>query len=386
MRFADIIGQEEVKQRLRQMADQGRVPHALLFSGLEGTGTLPLTIAFAQYLLCHHHVDGDSCGRCPSCLKFEKLIHPDLHFVFPIVRKDNHNPTVCDTLLPKFREEVLSDPYLTSPAWLNSISDNKQGTIYANESDILLRKLLLKSFEGDYKILILWQPEKMQAAGANKLLKLIEEPPSGTILLLASNDAEHVLGTIVSRTQRINLPPVSTESLVEMLRRDHPDHSDEDLRFAARLARGSVATARETAESNEKNRRYFDDFAFLMRTAWGIRYYKTQDKKAQALVELRQFAETIGKTARDNQQAFLAYAQRLLRENFIYNLHETPLTYLTSFEQEFSSKFSPFINEGNVISIMQTLSDAQRDIAQNVQSKIVFSDLGLRLIMLLKSA
>lgn len=157
MKFADIIGQEDVKQRLRLAADQGRVPHAMLFTGIEGSGTLPLAIAFAQYLLCHHHIDGDSCGTCPSCLKFEKLAHPDLHFAFPIVRTSTS--TVCDTLLPQFRERVLADPYISSTQWLDTISESKQGTIYANESDEILRKLMLKSFEGDLKILILWQPE-----------------------------------------------------------------------------------------------------------------------------------------------------------------------------------------------------------------------------------
>lgn len=382
MKFADIIGQEDVKQHLRLAADQGRVPHAMLFTGIEGSGTLPLAIAFAQYLLCHHHIDGDSCGTCPSCLKFEKLAHPDLHFAFPIVRTSTS--TVCDTLLPQFRESVLADPYISSTQWLDTISDSKQGTIYANESDEILRKLMLKSFEGDLKILILWQPEKMHPTGANKLLKLIEEPPAGTILLLVSNDPEHVLGTIVSRTQRIQLPPVSVDSMSEMLRGRYPTLTEEEVRFASRLARGSVNTAREIAETNESSRRYFDDFAFLMRTAWGIRYFKTQEKKAQALLQLRQFAETIGKTSRDNQQAFLSYAQRLLRENFIYNLQEQRLRYLASFEQEFSSKFSPYIHESNVLGIMQCFSDAQRDIAQNVQSPLVFCDLGLRLILLLK--
>lgn len=380
--FADIIGQEKVKKHLIDSAKSGRVPHAQLFCGKEGTGKLGLAIAYAQYLSCEHPTDSDSCGVCPSCLKFRNLAHPDLHFVFPIVKKDNET---CDDYLKQFRECVTKDHYLTNSTWLNEISnETKKGKIYDSESDKIIKKLSMKSYEGGYKFMIIWQPESMDVGTANKILKIIEEPPAKTLMILVSNEPDRIIGTILSRTQKVNVPPVERDKIESYVKEQYQE-SDDDAKYIARVAAGSIVAARNAAESNSANKQHFEDFKFLMRTTWGIRNFSTLDKKGDALIDLRKFAETMAKNSRNHQIEFLQYAQRMIRENFIYNFHNEDLNYLAPFEKDFSKKFSPFINEGNVIGISTCLGEAEKSIAQNGQSKIIFTDLALKMIMLLKT-
>ena len=193
MFFRDVIGQEEVKQRLIQEVNEGRIPHAQLICGPEGVGKIPLAIAYARYISCSNRSETDACGVCPSCVKFNKLVHPDVHFVFPIVNKaKSPKVSVCADFLPQWREQLLTSPYFNLNHWLNNIgAENKQAQIFANESDEILKKLSLKSSEGGFKITIVWLPEKLHPVCANKLLKLLEEPPERTIFLLVSEKAGH---------------------------------------------------------------------------------------------------------------------------------------------------------------------------------------------------
>jgi DNA polymerase III subunit delta' len=202
MFFKDVIGQQKIKERLIHSVKEQRISHALMFTGPEGTGKLALALAFAQYVSCRNRDENDSCGECPACRKYQKLAHPDLHFVFPVFPTKTIKKPVSDDFLPKWREMIHKTPYFTLSQWLGFIeNENAQGFIYERESDSIMRKLNLKSFESEYKVMIIWLPEKMHAACSNKLLKLIEEPPSKTLFLLITEDEESVISTIRSRTQ-----------------------------------------------------------------------------------------------------------------------------------------------------------------------------------------
>ncbi len=384
MFFADIIGQNEIKNRFICTVQEQRIPHAQLICGMEGVGKLQLALAYAQYICCEDKKENDSCGECPSCVKFAKLSHPDLHFVFPVVKPIGKTTVVCNDFLQDFREFILHNQYFSVNSWLEEIdASGKQGIIYSNESEEILRKLSLKTYESEYKIMVIWQPEKMHNSCANKLLKILEEPPAKTVFLLVSDNPEEVLPTILSRTQRISVPPIETKQIENHLMQNF-SLPLEEASYIARLANGSYLKARQLALQSEEDKVYFENFTILMRVAWGIRNFKNLDKKSDSLITLRKFSEDMAKIGRENQKAFLSYSQRMIRENFIYNFHKEDLNYLSPVEQSFSANFSPFINEGNVIEMMNELALAERHIEQNVQAKIVFYDLALKIIMLLK--
>lgn len=371
MQFKDIYGQEPVKQTLRKSVDEGRVPHAVMLSGAPGTGKLALAIAYAQYLNCENRQGGDACGVCPSCVKFNKLIHPDLHFVFPITRS---NPSVvCDNYLSEWREMVNLSPYFTLDQWLQKISsDNKQGMIYENESDVILHKLGQKSFEADYKTMIIWLPEKMNVVCANKILKVLEEPMGKTLFVLVSESQEQLLATIVSRVQRIFVPPLAYEDMVAALKARY-EMSAAEYAEVAHIANGSLIAAEDIIKTSDEKREYFDLFAEAMRASYSRNAKRMKD-----------WSEAMNRLGRKRQLSFLAYAQRMIRENFIYNIKNKDLNYMTKFEEDFSVRFSPFVKESNVFGLLSELECAERHIEQNVQAKLVFFDLALKMIMLLK--
>lgn len=381
MQFRDIIGQEEVKQQLRQAVRDGRIPHAQLFTGISGVGKLPLALAYAQYIACPNRTDEDSCGTCPTCLQYQKLQHPDLHFAFPIVKGDAGD--VCDDFMDKFRSMILSQPYFDIDDWYRYLGvETKQGMIYEKESGEILRKLSLKSFGDGYKVMIIWLPEKMHVACANKLLKLLEEPPIKTVFLLISEQPELLLTTIVSRMQEVRVPRLTEAEIAEVLLRDHSDVSPSLAADIAHMSSGSYLTALKVVDENEGNSQHFNDFVALMRNAWLV----GQKKDYSALLQLRKWSLDMADSnlGREKQKAFLQYAQRQLRENYIYNFHCADMNYQTEAERNFSSKFAPFIHENNVERMMDELSKAEQQIAQNGNAKIIFFDLCLQMIVLVK--
>lgn len=381
MQFRDIIGQEEAKQQLRQAVRDGRIPHAQLFTGISGVGKLPLALAYAQYIACPNRTDEDSCGTCPTCLQYQKLQHPDLHFAFPIVKGDAGD--VCDDFMDKFRSMILSQPYFDIDDWYRYLGvETKQGMIYEKESGEILRKLSLKSFGDGYKVMIIWLPEKMHVACANKLLKLLEEPPIKTVFLLISEQPELLLTTIVSRTQEVRVPRLTEAEIAEVLLRDHSNVSPSLAADIAHMSSGSYLTALKVVDENEGNSQNFNDFVALMRNAWLV----GQKKDYSALLQLRKWSLDMADSnlGREKQKAFLQYAQRQLRENYIYNFHCADMNYQTEAERNFSSKFAPFIHENNVERMMDELSKAEQQIAQNGNAKIIFFDLCLQMIVLVK--
>lgn len=371
MFFKDVIGQEEIKQRLIREAQKGRIAHAQLFCGGEGVGKLPMAIAYARYLSCEHPNETDACGTCPSCVKFNKLAHPDLHFVFPVVKKKNKD-TVSDDYLYEWREMLQEMPYFNINIWLEKMeADNQQAQIFVKESDEIIRKLNLKSSQGKYKIMIIWLPEKMNLECSNKLLKLLEEPPLNTIFLLISEEPDALLTTIQSRTQRLNIPGIENLKIIEALSSQYGLQEKDAIEIAHR-SEGNFLKALESIHLNEKNDLFFNLFVSLMRLAY-----------QRKIREMKQWSENVAAMGREKQKHFLVYVQRMIRENFIYNFQNKELTYLNKEEENFSIRFSPFINEKNVISIMYELSEAQRHIEQNVNARMVFFDLSLKMIVLL---
>jgi len=369
MFFSTIIGQETVKERFRASVREQRIPHALLLCGGEGIGKLPLAIAYAQYICCEHRTPTDACGECPSCVKFAKLSHPDLHFVFPIIKPENKTTAVCDDFITEFRKFVLQQPYGTVNEWINGISSGKQGMIYEAESAEILRKLSLKTYESEYKVMIIWQPEKMNISCANKLLKILEEPPEKTLFLLVSETPDMLLTTIQSRTQRINIPLIDVQTMTENLQQKF-SLTPEAAANVARIANGNFRKAEEIIQSSDENQFNFDQFIYLMRMAY-----------SKKVAELKQWSEMMSKIGREKQKNFFVYAQKMVRENFMLNLHEKELNYLNNNEIDFSQKFSRFITENNVEIIMQDFALAERHIEGNVQAKMVFFDLSLKFIV-----
>jgi DNA polymerase-3 subunit delta' len=384
MQFSQIIGQDEAKKRLIRTVAEQRIPHAQLLRGKEGIGKLALAIAYAQYICCENKGANDSCGVCPACVKYKKLAHPDLHFVFPIIKPANKSSVVCDDYISDFREMILENHYFSMNDWYARISnDAKQGVIYSNESQEIFRKLNLKTYESEYKIMIIWLPEKMNGTCANKLLKILEEPPEKTVFLLVSNKPEEIITTILSRTQHVNIPKLSDKDIFQTLMKNPEfELSEQNASHIARIANGSYLEALSILSEDDDNKQNFERFVMIMRLAWQV----GNRKDHASLKTLRKWSDDMASPAvgRENQKKFLAYAQRMTRENFILNLQEPEMNFMNAYEANFSVKFSAFIHERNVEDLMKEFALAERHVEQNVNSKMVFFDLILKVIMLLK--
>lgn len=373
MYFKDIIGQEEVKERLINSIKKGIIPHAQLFCGPEGIGKFPLALAYAQYLNCENPSETDSCGKCPSCVKYNHLAHPDLHFVFPIVKKATKKKEVCDDYITEWREFVKQNSYFNLSQWLDHIdAENSQGLIYAKESEEIIRKLSLRIYEAKYKVMIIWLPEKMHESCSNKLLKIIEEPTDNTIFLLVSDTPDNIITTIQSRCQRINIHGVREKDITTALESSY-NITPEDASSVAHLANGNYLKAIETISLNEEHKFFFNLFVQMMRASY-----------ARNIKEIKAIGNEIAGVGRENQKAFLIYSQRMVREYFVSNMSQPEMVYLAQDEANFGTRFAPFINERNIIGFMNELALAERHIEQNVNAKMVFFDLCLKITMLIK--
>lgn len=368
MYFRDIIGLHDVKQHLIQSVQRGLVPHARLFYGTEGVGKLPLAIAYARYLNCLNRGDADSCGQCPSCHKFDKLAHPDLHFVFPVIKSK-----VSDEYLPQWREFLQQHTYFNLSAWLNFIdSQNAQGVIYAKESDEIIRKLNLKVYEARYKIMVVWLPEKMHEACANKLLKMIEEPPENTVFLLVSEELENVLGTIRSRCQPLHIRAIENNEMVAAITQKFGLQNDA-AKVVAHIANGSFSKAAEIISASDETTYFFDFFVRMMRAS-----------VSRSIVPIKEVAVELAAIGREPQKSFLLYALRMFREYFISNLNAPEMVYLNENEMQFGTRFAPYIHADNIEKLNDEFSLAYRQIEQNGNAKIIFLDLCLKVTVLLK--
>lgn len=374
MQFKEVIGHQDIKEKLLHTIKENRVSHAQLFLGGEGSGNLALALAYAQYISCENKQESDSCGVCSSCVKFKKLVHPDLHFVYPVsTSKSVSKDPVSDDYINQWREAILENPYLNQNKWYQIMDvENKQGIISKNESYEILKKLNLKTFESEYKIMVIWLPEKMNAFAANKLLKLIEEPPAKTLFLMVSENSEQILPTILSRTQLIKIPKVDRESMKNALC-DRNGLSPEKANDIVHLANGNYFEALNLIDSTEEDNFNFEQFTHLMRLAY-----------QRKVIDVVTWVDEMARIGREKQKSFLAYAIRLIRENFMLNIENREIVYLTQKEMSFSSKFSQFINSENVSQLYETFNRAHADIEMNAYNKIVFLDLGLKILKLIR--
>lgn len=382
MRFCDIPGHEDVKARLRQMADSGRLPHAILLEGLAGTGKLALARAFAQYIHCtgRRPGDADSCGSCPSCRQSAALNHIDTFFVFPVTKteKMDHAP-VSDEFAAEWRDYLgiatrRPRVFMDIDAWTDSFGKKGAQLItYATESNDLIHKLSMSGHASRYKTVVWWLPERMNTECANKLLKMIEEPYEGTCLLLASDDPAKLLPTVYSRLQRVTVDRYSDAEVAAWLE-DNLAIDPEAARAAAHSARGSMRRAASLVSANTWSRTMLPRFIELMRLAY-----------QRNVAELRRWAADIAADGRDRAGAFFDFAASQVRENFMARLagRDSSLVYMTADESAFAKNFCRFITEANAEPLAAAFADARRDILANANAKIVAFDTALKTILLL---
>lgn len=367
MTFNEVIGQKEAQERLMQMVREDRLPHALMLCGPVGSGKLALAIAFGCQLL--------DDGRPSSIAMLDKLEHPDLHFTYPTIKlpsmSADHKP-VSDDFAQEWHELLMRGPYFTMEEWMQAMGgENQQAVITVGESDNLIKKLSLKSSQGGYKVSIVWLPERMNIECANKLLKLIEEPPQQTVFIMVCEEPEKLLETIRSRVQRIDIKKTDTEDIRQaLIKRRGID--EESAQRISRMANGNWLTAIEELQADSERGLFLDMYKSLMRLAY-----------QRKVKDLRKWSEQMAAMGREKQKRWLNYFLRMTRENFVYNFHEEELNYMTESEEDFAQNFARFVNEANVLPISDLANLAIRDIGQNANAKIVFFDFALQMIVLL---
>lgn len=373
MKFADIIGHTALKEHLARSVDSGRISHAQLFTGISGAGTLPLAIAYAQYIHCHNRQNGDSCGICPACQQIEALEHPDLHFVYPVNKQGKKSGEVVIStareFTDKWREIIASTGgYFTPQQWFDTLNLGKtlKGMITAKEAEEIIRRLGFKSFESEYKTMIIWLPETMNEEAANKLLKILEEPWDKTIFILVTERADRLLKTILSRTQEVTVPRLTTEELLPIALKSESDSVK--AQNIARLATGDIIELRRllgqsTDEAREEN---FAHFCTVMRLSYNDKH-----------LELMNWADEVATLSRERQRGMLTEFSRLLREAFMINAGLSQISYLWGEEADFCKKFAPFIDDKNIEPIVEQIEQATREINQNGNPRIVFTHFAL---------
>ncbi len=365
MQFSEIIGQDNIKERLVRSVNEKRISHAQLFLGSQGTGALPLALAYAQFISCTNKTETDSCGTCLSCIKFNKIIHPDLHFVFPIALNKDHRKS--DDLIVAFRSTFLNNPYITLFDWFDSLNaENKQAVIGTEESADILRKLSLTTYESEYKIMVIWLPEKMNPTAANKLLKILEEPPVKTLFLLVCENEEQLLRTIVSRTQLIKINKLTEEQIATALVQKF-ELSSEDAQKTAHLADGNFSEALLLVNDIENNSQNLSNFQGLMRNCLKFN-----------IKEIINWTSGISEGGRERQKNFITYALHISRQCFLMNNGSESLVKLTEKELEFVKKFSAFVHEYNIEQFTEELNKAFYHLERNANPKILFMDLAFK--------
>jgi DNA polymerase-3 subunit delta' len=369
MLFNQIIGQEHIKKHLQQSAENGRVSHAQLFVGKEGCGTLPMAIAYAQFLLCNFSDDVDACT-----IKCNKLQHPDLHFAFPVTANEvvKKHP-VSDLFLEDWRHFIAEQPYGSLFNWLQQIGvENKQGLIGVDEAEAVVKKLQLKSYEGGFKIMIIWMAEKMNIAAANKLLKLIEEPPNKTVFLLITEHEDQIINTIRSRCQALHFPVLSEQDIANALVVNH-QVEDKEAANIAHQAEGNFNKALHLLEKDAADLVFEEWFIVWIRTAFRAK------GNAAVVQQLISWSDTIAKTGRETQKRFLEYCLQFFRQALLMNYKSDQLVFMEPKSNFDLSKFAPFVHSGNILEIEKELNEAMYHIERNGNAKIILLDLSMKL-------
>ena len=377
MKFADIIGQAEVKKKLLQTVKENRVSHAQLFFGTEGTGKLALAIAYAQYINCENKSETDSCGVCSSCLKYEKLIHPDLHFFFPVSNtkkvKESEKP-LSEMFLEDWRELLKeTSAYITSTEWYKKIDiEKKQGLINAADCNRIIEKFRYKSFEAEYIVVIIWMAEKIFHAAAPKILKIIEEPPPKTLFILISEDQDKILPTILSRTTPVRIPKIDDDDLIGKMKSSN-NYSDDQIKNAVYLSGGSYVAALRLIRESEAETQNFESFQKWMRLCF-----------SKDLIGVNSFISDFAGLNREQLKAFFQYALRITRICLLVNYSGFENAKISSKEKLFLEKFHPFINSANGIAFTEEFEKALFHIERNAYAPLLLMDVSLTVSKLLK--
>lgn len=373
MRFSDIPYHDDIKRRLRDMVDSGHIPHALLLEGPQGCGKYSLARALAQYIHCTNRTaDGDSCGRCPACIQHSSLNQIDTYLSFPVLKRKSGQTTLSDDYLHEFRQFLADSPFMDFDRWLSMLGNpNGQPLIYVDEATALLDRMNRTARQSKYKIVLMWLPERMQDAAANKLLKLIEEPYSDTLFIMVTDNAKEILPTIYSRTQRISVRRYTEREINDILINNGVPHADAEA--VAPLSEGNVNAAMRIAGDDSTKALFLDLFMELMRKAY-----------MRQVGDLRKWSAKVADMGREGTIRFYDYCARLVRENFILNIGDMRLVSMTQPEMEFSRRFSPFINVVNVERIFDILTAARNDTMLNGNGKIIAFDLAVKMILLIK--
>ncbi|MEP3208492.1 MAG: DNA polymerase III subunit delta' [Maribacter sp.] len=378
MQFKDILGLSHIKNHLALSADAGRIPHAQMFVGPEGSGTLPMALAYMQYIVCGNQ-NGENSGGDQACnLKFDSLSHPDMHFAFPVSNSNKiKSHAVSNHYMEEWRQFLKEQPYGNLFDWYRLIGiEKKQGQIGVDEALDVVKKLALKSYEGGYKVMLIWMAEKMNTSAANKLLKLIEEPPEKTVFILIAEDEEQIIQTIRSRCQILHFPPLAENDIAKAL--EARGLAREEALRLAHEANGNFNKALDLMNNDSEDLVFEKWFVQWVRSA-----FKAKGNKA-AIHELILWSEEIAKTGRETQKKFLHYSIAVMRQALLVNFNVKELAFMQIHIDGFSlEKFAPFVHENNILSIVEELEDAMYHIERNGNSKIILTDLSIKLTRLL---
>ncbi|HQW04876.1 MAG: DNA polymerase III subunit delta [Flavobacteriales bacterium] len=374
--FSKVVGHATLKAKLIGNIREGRVAHAQLFMGPRGGGDLPMALAYAQYLLCADRDTVDACGKCPSCAQMAKLEHPDLHLMFPIYFREKLKPEqqVCEPFTAQWRQAILAEPYTDIEQWRDQLeSENKQLRMGVGIAQEIQRKLSLRSFMGGYKVMVIWLPELMDTAAANKLLKVLEEPETNTVFLLVSTDAEQLLATILSRAQLTKVPALRPSDLAEALLERFPEIVKDEAMAIALRSEGDLLDAVDMANKGEEE-------LFVFFRDWLRCCYRRE------VAAVAEFAEAFQKMGRERQKSLIRYGLYLIRQCTLQWQQVPELVRVLGQEQDFVQNFSKLLNDDNVNGIRNELETAHLHIERNANPKILFTDLSYKLMGLLRMA
>ncbi len=370
MQFKHITGQQNLKKQLIKTVSENRVSHAQLFLGPDGSGSLPLAVAYAQYICCEQPSETDSCGECAACRKYQKLVHPDLHFSFPFF--SSKDVKTCLDVMPEWREAFINNPYLDMDEWRNQLeAENKQANINIAECHQIIQKLSLKTFEAKYKVLIMWLPEYLEKEG-NTLLKLIEEPPENTLFILVAQSQDQILQTILSRTQIVKIPALADQDIVDYLI-NHEERSSAEATQIAILSEGSLQKAKRFLNQQETPTDHFSNFSAWLRMCF-------QNRVLQAA----NFTEDMAKAGRENQKNFIKYGLHLIRACILNLSGAETLIHLPDRERKFVKDFSKVLTLAKAEAINNELEKAHYHIERNANPRILFLDVSLQFVKFLK--
>lgn len=370
MDFNSVIGQETIKQQLQKLIENERVSHALMFTGNEGTGNLAMALAFANALLVHSSAD-----KAATQVKTEKLIHPDLHFCYPVnsTKKVTGSKVLSSDFAAEWRTFLSANPYATLTDWLQHLGiENKQGRINVHQAGEILQDLKLKPYESEFKIMLMWLPEKMGTEAANKLLKILEEPPQKTIFLLVSQHPEQLLATIISRVQVVHLKPIKASVLAQAITNRH-QLSAAEASTISRVAQGNYREAQRLINHNELRAFHQEMFTQWMRFLW-----------QKEFLDLMQWTETMAKQGREKLVVFFKYGLHVFRESLMINYASPEVSLTGQSEQQFITKFSPYVNELNAIDMISLFEEAAYHIERNGNPKIIIMDVSLKMMKLVR--